>query len=336
MLDAVAQLPQHGHGNVRGVLGDEVHAHALGADQAHHLLHLFKQRLGAVVKEQMRLVKEEHHARFVQIAHLGQQLVELAEHPQQQRGVHRGMEEQPVGGKYVDGAATLLVQLHPVGNVDGGLAEEAVAALILQHCHGALDGADAGDAHVAVLQRVVARVLAQVGQHRLKILQIKQEHALVVRDAEEHVHHARLYLIEPQHAAEQQRPHIAHGHADWMSLFTVHIPEHGGIRRVVERGERAGGNARGERIAVLAGADHAAQVALDIRQKHGHAHVGKALGKHLEAHRLAGAGRAGDQAVAVGHVRQQEGRLRVRAHPDLVFVQHIRSTPFRDALDGGA
>ena len=38
MLNAVAQLGQDAVGNVGWVLGDEIDADALGADQAHHLL----------------------------------------------------------------------------------------------------------------------------------------------------------------------------------------------------------------------------------------------------------------------------------------------------------
>ena len=84
MLDAVAELPQNAHGNVAGVLGDEIHADALRANQPDDLLQRFQQRLGAVVEEQVRLVEEEHHARLVQIAAFGQQLVQLRQHPQQE------------------------------------------------------------------------------------------------------------------------------------------------------------------------------------------------------------------------------------------------------------
>ncbi len=40
MLHAVAELAQHRVRHVERVLRDEVHAHALGADQPHHLLDL--------------------------------------------------------------------------------------------------------------------------------------------------------------------------------------------------------------------------------------------------------------------------------------------------------
>ena len=50
---------------------------------------------------------------------------------------------------------------------------------------------------------------------------------------------------------------------------------------------------------------HTGQVALDIGQEHGNTHLGEGLGHDLHGDGLAGAGRAGDQAVAVGHPGQQ-------------------------------
>ena len=44
----------------------------------------------------------------------------------------------------------------------------------------------------------------------------------------------------------------------------------------------------------------AGEVALHVGDEHRHAGRGKAFGQPLQRHRLAGAGRAGDQAVAVG------------------------------------
>jgi hypothetical protein len=49
----------------------------------------------------------------------------------------------------------------------------------------------------------------------------------------------------------------------------------------------------------------AGQVALDVGQEHRHADGAEALGHHLQRDGLAGAGGARDQAVAVGHFRQE-------------------------------
>jgi hypothetical protein len=60
VLDAVAELAQDLVGHVVRVLRAEVDAHALGADQPHHLLDPLQQRRRAVVEQQVRLVEEEH------------------------------------------------------------------------------------------------------------------------------------------------------------------------------------------------------------------------------------------------------------------------------------
>ena len=78
---------EHGVGNVERVLGDEIDADALRADQAHHLLDLLEQRLGRVVEQEMRLVEEEHELRLLGIADLGQLLEQLRQQPEQEGGV---------------------------------------------------------------------------------------------------------------------------------------------------------------------------------------------------------------------------------------------------------
>ncbi|WDT81346.1 MAG: hypothetical protein MPW14_06265 [Candidatus Manganitrophus sp.] len=53
------------------------------------------------------------------------------------------------------------------------------------------------------------------------------------------------------------------------------------------------------------GCAEAGQVALHVGHEHRHADPAEALRQRLQGDRLAGAGGAGDQAVAVGHLRQQ-------------------------------
>jgi len=60
MLDPITQLPEHRLGDVQWILGDKINTHALGADQTDNLLDLLDQRGGCTIKQQVRLVKEEH------------------------------------------------------------------------------------------------------------------------------------------------------------------------------------------------------------------------------------------------------------------------------------
>ena len=89
VLHPVPELAEDRLGDVEGVLGDEVDAHPLRADQPHHLLHLLEERSGRVAEEQVRLVEEEDQPGLVGVSHLGQVLVELGEQPEQE-GASRG------------------------------------------------------------------------------------------------------------------------------------------------------------------------------------------------------------------------------------------------------
>jgi hypothetical protein len=68
--------------------------------------------------------------------------------------------------------------------------------------------------------------------------------------------------------------------------------------------------ALGGRAARVARLGHAGQVALDVGHEHRHAGRGQLLGDPLQRLGLAGAGGAGDQAVAVDHPQRQLDRGR--------------------------
>ena len=52
----------------------------------------------------------------------------------------------------------------------------------------------------------------------------------------------------------------------------------------------------------------AAEVSLHVRHEAGHARLAEGFGDHLQGDGLAGAGRAGDEAVAVGHFAAEGDR----------------------------
>ena len=94
-----------------------------------------------VLEQQVRLVEEEHQLGLVEVAHLGQRLEQLGQHPQQEGGVQARRVQQLVGRQDVDHALA-LDRLHEVADVEHRLAEELVAALFLDLQQPALDGAD--------------------------------------------------------------------------------------------------------------------------------------------------------------------------------------------------
>jgi hypothetical protein len=102
----------------------------------------------------------------------------------------------------------------------------------------------------------------------------------------------------------QQRPHVGDRGAHRVAGFAEHVPERDRAGRGLEReAEHLG--ALDHLGVVRAGLAQARQVALHVGQEHRHADRGERLRQRLQRDGLAGAGGAGDQAVAVGVLRQQ-------------------------------
>ena len=166
MLDAVAELAEDFFRDIERVLGHEKHADALRADQPHHLLDLVHQRRRRAVEQQVRLVEEEHQLRFVEVAGFRQLLEQFGQQPEQEGRIQRRGVDQLLGSEHVDDAAAVAVDLHQVVDVEHRLAEEDIAALLLQRQQAALDGADRRRRHVAVLGLELRRVIADMLHHR--------------------------------------------------------------------------------------------------------------------------------------------------------------------------
>ncbi len=114
-----------------------------------------------------------------------------------------------------------------------------------------------------------------IGEHRLQVVEVEQQQALLVGLAEDDVEHAFLRLVEVEQAGEQQRAHFRNRRADRVALLAEQVPEH---RRIVRIGivvhaqllrpafERVGVLERGR-----AGHGNARQVALHVGDEHRHA-----------------------------------------------------------------
>jgi hypothetical protein len=150
-------------------------------------------------------------------------------------------------------------------------------------------------------------------EHGAQVLGVEQQQALVVGNLEHDLQHAGLRVVQVQHAPQQQRAEVGDRRAQGMALLAEHVPE----------SDRAGFPARGvglEHLEALVqlvrrcpGPGDPGQVALDIGHEHRHPDARQGLRDRLQGDRLAGAGRAGDAAVAVDEVRQQaqdHGRFR--------------------------
>ena len=197
MLKAIAKLAKDILGHIIGVLGDEIDPHPLGADQPRHLFHLVDKRLGRVIEQQMRLVKEEHQLGFVHIPHLGQRLEQLAQQPEQESRIKARRGDQFIRRKDVDIAAPIRRGPHQILKRKGRLAKEMRAPLILEHQKRALDRPDRRGPDIAKAQRQIVGLLPDPGQQRLKVLHIQKRHALFVGHAKGDVQHALLRIRQP-------------------------------------------------------------------------------------------------------------------------------------------
>ena len=297
MLHAVAELPEHGLGEIQRVLCHEVDADPFRADEARDLLDSLEQRLRRLVEEQMRFVEEEDQPWLLRVADLRQMLEELRQQPEEERRVELRRLHQLVGGENAHHAFAVL-HAHEVGDVEHRLAEELRPALVLEREEAPLDGADRGGGDVAVLRLELRGVVAHMLQHRAQVLQVEEQQSVVIRDLEDDREHALLDFIEPEHASQQERPHVRDRGAHRMSRFAEHVPEDHRARRAL-----------GGQLQLLAALVHfrvgaarfrkASEIAFDVGHEHRHADRREALRERLQRHALAGAGGAGDETVAI-------------------------------------
>ena len=175
----------------------------------------------------------------------------------------------------------------------------------------ALDGADRRGRDVAVLRLEGRRVVAHVLQHRPQVLRVEQQQSVVVGDLEDEVEHAFLRVVQVQHPREQQRSHVGHGGAQRMTLRAEHVPERDGAGRELRGVDAEALHPCVELRARPARLRDARQVALHVGRHDRHAEPREAFGEQLQRDGLAGAGGAGDQAVAVGERGQDAGQRRI-------------------------
>ncbi len=176
----------------------------------------------------MRLVEEENQLRLVDIADFRQFLEQLRQQPEQERRIELGIFHQLVRRQDIDDAAPLAVGAHEVVEVERGLAEEGIGALVLQHQKLPLDGADGRGRYIAVDFLQLGRVVSHQAQNRAQILQIEQRKSLLVGETKGDIEHAFLDVVELQHPRQQQRSHFGDGCADRMTLLAKDIPEDDG------------------------------------------------------------------------------------------------------------
>ncbi len=155
-----------------------------------------------------------------------------------------------------------------------------------------------------VLEVGLALVGGQVGDDGAQVLEVEQGEAVLVGVVEDQPEAALLRVVEAEDLAEQGRAEARDRGADRDAVaLAAERVELGGVCRRRPRHADVG-RAAGDLVAALAGRREAGQVALHVGEEDRDALVGQLLGHELERLRLAGAGRAGDEAVAVEHAQR--------------------------------
>jgi hypothetical protein len=127
------------------------------------------------------------------------------------------------------------------------------------------------------------------------------------------------------------RPQVADGGAHRVALLAKNVPQGGRKCYKFRSWQRTLRKHFGQFFRGFSGLRNAREVALDVGHKHRNAQARKAFRQGLQGDGLAGAGGAGDQAVAVGFVGPQKtlhgcGALLALANENACFVRCCHET----------
>src|SRR3984893_11372235 len=256
----------------------------------------------------MSLVKEETELGLGLVAHFRQPLEQLGEQPQEKSRIEARIAHQFIRGQNVDVSSPILIGPNEILERDRGLAEELVAALILQDEELALAGADGGLGYIAVTRGQLGGVVRDIAEHGAKILEIEHQEPLLVRNPEADVQDAFLNLIEIHQAREQQRSHFGDGGTDGVTLVTEQIPEHHWeLVRLISKAEAL--CAADESLLGLALLRDAGEIPLDVCGKDRNAGSRQSLCQDLQGYGFAGARSACHQSMPICQSKRQNFRF---------------------------
>ena len=122
-------------------------------------------------------------------------------------------------------------------------------------------------------------ILVDMVQHRFEVLRVDQKKAVVIRDLKNDEENICLQLIELENSRKKERSHLRDRRAELNALLAVDVPEGHRISLVGESAlvKAESLDAGAHVFAVRAGRHHACQIALDIRQEYGNAHIAESL-----------------------------------------------------------
>ena len=189
-----------------------------------------------------------------------------------------------------------------VVDVELGLAEEDVGALLLEGHDRAQEHPERGARHPAVLvEDRLALVRAEVAQGRRQVGQVEQRQLVVVAVLEDQAEDRGLGVVEVEDLAQEERAEAVDGGPDLGAELPAERQELDRVAGGLERPAEARAALDDLRVGRVAGDRQAGQVALDVGDEAGNAGLRQLAGHDLEGLGLAGAGRPGDEPVPVEH-----------------------------------
>ena len=226
----------------------------------------------------------------------------------------------------IDVAHTVSIGLHPVIDVECGFSEEHISTGILQLQQGALDRANRLGCDLAVSERILLRMLANVVDHSTQIFKIQKKQAVVVRNMENYIEDAFLHFRQSEYARKQHRTHFRNGRPNGNAVFAIHIPEAGraSVEFVIVDSERR--KALHKLLGSFARYRNARNITLDVGKKHRDSGIAHGCRERFQRDGLAGTGGAGDETMPVGHLWEQADEI-VR-FCNLELSVNIHLTPF--------
>ena len=215
-----------------------------------------------------------------------------------------------------------IVGHEPISDIQRRFAEEDVAARIFQGEQRTLNGADRLRRHAAVQGFHLTGVFGEIPEHGAQILQIDEQHAVIVGHAEGDGQHAALHVGQPQQPRQQVGPHVGNGDAHGHAVAAKHIPQAHVATPRLPAVSAQGSRALAYFLGVVAGLGHAGDIALHVSHEHGYAGLGESLGQHLHGDGLARTRGPCNEPMAVRLVQQQIAGILPLCHLDLVAFEH--------------
>jgi hypothetical protein len=158
-----------------------------------------------LLEEQVRFVEKEDEPWLLDVADLGQIIVETGQHPHHERREQGRARLQILKFENADPSAPIGRELQEVVEIELRLPEENLRTLLFELDHLAEQHAHRGLRHASVLGEVRSARARQMLEDGPQVGEVEESEPLVVTVLEDEAQDTRLGLVESEHLREQQR-----------------------------------------------------------------------------------------------------------------------------------